>query len=132
MNMSCLTYEELANFLNLSPNTMKNVWKRYPHYFLTDQSQRSQSLKGARFDFTEVIAQLKALQEEKNDEINSGSKKQARSGDSVPSVLPAPGEVTQQTAKDKKRGRRVAPSRESKNNDSSDKSPKFDVFASVQ
>jgi hypothetical protein len=41
-----LTYKELAEYLGYSPETIKKVWKRYPHYF----AGSGRTLKSARFD----------------------------------------------------------------------------------
>ena len=50
-----LTYKELAERLGSSPETLKKVWRSYPHYFVGS----GRNLKSARFDLQDVLDYLK-------------------------------------------------------------------------
>jgi len=45
----------LASILKASPNTLKKVWRSYPHFFIGE----GRTLKGARFDVDDVLIHLK-------------------------------------------------------------------------
>lgn len=47
--------KELATELKASPHTLKKNWRSFPHFFIGD----GRTLKGARFDVSEVIEHLK-------------------------------------------------------------------------
>ena len=55
----CLTYVQLADLLQLKVSTMRNVWREYPHFFITESSRKAGCLKGARFCKDDVLRYLK-------------------------------------------------------------------------
>ena len=62
----CLTYVQLADILQIKISTMRNVWREYPHFFITEASRKSGNLKGARFSKDDVLSYLKNNSEKTN------------------------------------------------------------------
>lgn len=57
MGQQCMTYKQIAEILQIAPNTFRKTWRQYPHFFVTPPSTRPQggNLKSARFDPVEVL-----------------------------------------------------------------------------
>ena len=88
----CLTYVQLADILQIKVSTMRNVWREYPHFFITETSRKSGNLKGARFSKDDVLNFLKNNSEKSNGNTRIATAER----DSLSSVLQAEGRAVQQ------------------------------------
>ena len=54
-----MTYLELSDFLQIQASTMRNIWREFPHFYVTEASRKAGCLKGARFCKDDVLRYLK-------------------------------------------------------------------------
>lgn len=125
MNTRCMTYKQLAKYLNLAEATVKKEWRRYPYFFVTAQSRKQNRLEGARFDLDDVLMDLK----NKESKANGGDKVQKQ----VESKLPSSRRTTaHQSGRDKTRGVGLAGRRAATGGENDSPKQGFDVFSCLQ
>lgn len=127
MDIHCMTYVQLAEYLHISINTMRNKWREYPHYFVTEQSYKTKNLKGARFDLDEVMKALK----QKQGEPQNGYQILQRSGRRLCGVFQVPRKAIQQGGEDKSRGQTMGSRGKEKAQSNERFATDFDVFPSL-
>jgi len=115
----CLTYKQLAEYLYLSPSTVKKNWRGYPFFFVTEKSRKANSLRGARFDL------YKSLKEGTKQHGNSCHLPKDR-GKEVRGILQAGGNTVSKKIPDKNGSKRMGSGRKTPHQRYE---PKFDVFA---
>ena len=119
----CLTYMQLAVILQIKVSTMRNVWREYPHFFITEASRKSGNLKGARFSKGDGLSYLK-----RNSEKGKGSTKIAASErNSLSSVFQAEGRAIQQDLLYNERGKRVGNNHKNRSEAAMQSRSKYDV-----
>ena len=37
MGQQCMTYKQIAEILQIAPNTFRKTWRQYPHFFVTSK-----------------------------------------------------------------------------------------------
>ena len=115
--------EQLEDILQIEASTMRNVWREYPHYFITEASRKSGNLKGARFSKDDVLSYLK-----RNSEKDNGSTKIAASErNSLSSVFQAEGRAIQQDLLYNERGKRVGNNHKNRSEAAMQSRSKYDV-----
>lgn len=125
-NARCLNYKELAKHLGLSEKTVRNNWRSYPSYSVTETGLRKGSLKSARFDLDEVLSSLKKRSEEGR---HYGSvSRVSRAKGQIRGVLQNKRKAVQQGGKHKKGGARMASEPEEGAFSSRKSAGDFDVF----
>ena len=124
MNPLCMTYLELADFLNLSPGTVRNNWRSYPHFFVTPTSFKSENLRGARFNQDDILQYFKILTENSDGNTRNREKEWNR----VPSILQVSGAPVLKDLLQPKRGKGMGASRKSGPKSAASYATEFDVF----
>ena len=115
---------ELSDFLQIKASTMRNVWREYPHYFITEASRKSGNLKGARFSKDDVLRHLKEKMElEYGNTRDSQGKRHG-----VPSLLQVSGAPVLKDLLQPKRGKGMGASRKSGPKSAASYATEFDVF----
>lgn len=120
----CLKYEQLADILQIEASTMRNVWREYPHFFITEASRKSGNLKGARFSKDDVLRHLKEKAE--HEDGNTRNPQGKRHG--VPSLLQVSGAPVLKDLLQPKRGKGMGASRKSGPKSAASYATEFDVF----
>ena len=123
MGQQCMTYKQIAEILQIAPNTFRKTWRQYPHFFVTPPSTRPQggNLKSARFDPVEVLNYAKQgrySQQDTVEDVHSvRGKRQSRWRN------------TQETLSDAPRGKNMGVRDEASPSDG--RTAPFDVFAGL-
>ena len=128
MTRDCVTYKELADYLQISHKTMLNIWREYPHFFVTSKSRATNSIKAARFNIDNVLEYLSSLtQHEVVNEKHTGNIKKRRNN-RLSSLLPLQGEDVHKAVPTERTGRGMADQRKEKNPRKGGRAEAFDVF----
>ena len=127
MGQQCMTYKQIAEILQIAPNTFRKTWRQYPHFFVTPPSTRPQggNLKSARFDPVEVLNYAK------QGRYSRYGYQQYTVEDvlSVPGISQSRLRNTQETLSDAPRGKNMGVGDEASPSDG--RTAPFDVFAGL-
>ena len=116
----CINYKALAQKLGRSESTMQKEWRMYPHYFVG----RGYNLKSARFDFTDVLEDMK--------EKARGIQTIQRTGREIPDHVQAQRKAIQPGCKNQGQGSGVENSKAQSHQKGRETNPiRFDVFRHV-
>jgi len=132
MQRDCATYKELADYLQLSEKTMLNIWREYPHFFVTAKSRATNSVKAARFNIDTVLEYLESLTPQGTTvEKHSGNQKKRRCN-RLQGVLPLQGKAILEAVPAVGKGNGVASGGKEKCPRTTRQTKAFDVFRGVQ
>lgn len=129
MSRRLLTYIELAEVLGLTPGTVKNNWRSYPHIAITPSAQRKPNLRGVRFILEEV---LEHCRRETRQGADYGNSSVQGAGREIPGLLQMAGENIQQNREYKNRGQSMGSGNEKPIAKPGGATGRFDVFRGIR